>query len=265
MKAKIIMNNSSQIRIIISGEGGQGVQVMAKILAEAFCEQQYKVVLIPHYGVEQRMGISLAYIIAGEEDIAYPKFLVADILVAMTPRDLELTKSYIAWKTVVINGMNLAKIMKDNNIARRSLNMLTLGILCREFKQKLPLDTGRVKEAIKINLGKKVGLDANIDAFMHGINLDDKYYKKSLDTYPKIDLSPTVTRSKEKDYYHFPSHCKGCGLCVEKCPVKCLSFSKEKINYFGAPVPQVDISKCIACKICEDLCPDMAIKVDKKK
>lgn len=258
------MNNKSQVKIIISGEGGQGVQVMAKILADAFCNQQYKVVLIPHYGVEQRMGISLAYIIVGEEDIAYPKFLKADILVAMTSRDIKLTKSYVGWGTHIINGMNMANYLEENQIPRKSLNMLMLGILCKVFKEKLPLDTGRVKDAIKNHLSKKKGIEINLDAFMSGINISEKYYKKSLDTYPKVDLGSTKTSSLEKDYLHWPSHCKGCGLCVEKCPVKALGWSKNKVNYFGAPVPEVDIDKCIACKICEEICPDMAIKINIK-
>jgi Pyruvate/2-oxoacid:ferredoxin oxidoreductase gamma subunit/Pyruvate/2-oxoacid:ferredoxin oxidoreductase delta subunit len=258
-------NKNSLVKILFSGEGGQGIQVMANIFAHALNEQKYKVVLMPHYGVEQRMGISLAYLQVGEEEASYPKFKQADILIALTPRDLKLTKSFVAWGTTVINAMNLEAVLKENELPRKSLNMLTLGVLCREFKKKLPLDTGKIKEEIKIFLGEKKYLEKNLDAFMLGINLSEKLYNKALDAHPHNDLSPTVTRSKEKDYYHFSSHCKGCGLCIEKCPVKALSWSKEKINYFGAPVPQVDIQKCIACKICEQLCPDMAIKVDKKR
>lgn len=250
---------------MFSGEGGQGIQVMSKIFAHALNAQNYKVVLMPHYGVEQRMGISLAYLQVGEEEAHYPKFKHADILIAMTPRDLELTKSFAAWGTNIINGMNLSQILKENELPRKSLNMLVLGILCKEFKKRLPLDTGKVKDEIKKTLGKKKLLEKNLDALMLGINLGENLYNKSLGSHPRIDLSTTVTRSKEKDYYHFPSHCKGCALCIEKCPVKALSWSKEKINYFGAPVPKVDIDKCISCLICEQICPDMAIKVDKKK
>lgn len=252
------------IKIIIAGEGGQGVQVMAKILSEALFNQEYKVVLMPHYGVEQRMGISLAYITTGVEDIAYPKFLKADILVVMTSRDLRLTKSFVDWKTNIINGMNLRSVLEENKLPSRSLNMLILGILCKEFKKYLPLDTGRIKEAIKNNLGGKKGIEKNLDSFMSGINLPEKFYKKSVDTYPRVNLSAIKTGSKQKDYFHWPSHCKGCGLCIQKCPVNALSWSKDKVNYFGASVPEIDIDKCIACGICEQICPDMAIKINKK-
>lgn len=253
------------MKILFSGEGGQGIQVMAKIFANALLMQDYKVVLMPHYGVEMRMGISMAYLQVDDKEIFYPKFKSADILIAMTARDLKLTKSYAKWGTKVINGMNLSGLLKENELSSKSLNMLVLGILSKEFKKKLPLDTGNVKTMIKKILGKKKGLEKNIDAYMLGVNTDDKYYNMSLNSYPKFNLAPEVKKTKTKDYYHWPSHCKGCGLCIEKCPVGALKWSKTKTNYFGNPVPEVDIDKCIACGICEQICPDMAIKVIKKK
>lgn len=252
------------MKILFTGEGGQGVQAMAKIFADALLIQDYKVILMPHYGVEMRMGISMAYLQVDDKDISYPKFKTADIVVAMTSRDLTLTNSFIRWGTNIINGMNLAQILKENDLSQKNLNMLVLGILCKEFKKKLPLDTGNIKIGIKKFLGKKQGFEKNIDAFMLGINLENKYYNMSLKSHPRIDLRAEIKKSKKKDYYHWSSHCKGCGLCIEKCPVNALSWSKTKTNYFGNPVPEVDIDKCIACGICEQICPDMAIKVVKK-
>ena len=63
----------------------------------------------------------------------------------------------------------------------------------------------------------------------------------------------------------FSDFCKGCGLCIEKCPKKCLKFSDEYIGFYGTPAIDVDIEKCIGCKICDHHCPDCAIKVEKKK
>lgn len=258
-------NENSIVKILISGEGGQGVQVMAKILANAAFKQQYHVVYMPHYGVEMRMGISLAYLQIGTQTIHYPKFELADILVGMTARDLAQTKSFIKRETVVINAMNLSDFMTENKLLPRSLNMLILGILTRKFKDKLPLETEKIRGEIKQVLGEKQGLMENLEAFTKGINLEERYYNQSLDKYPRINLSPKTTFSKEKDYYHWSSHCKGCGICIEKCPVNALFWSKTLRNYFDQPVPEIDIEKCIACDLCEQLCPDMAIKVVKKK
>ncbi len=63
----------------------------------------------------------------------------------------------------------------------------------------------------------------------------------------------------------FPDVCKSCGLCVEKCPVDCLSFDNDNVEYLGLPAIRCEIEKCIACKTCENACPDCAIRVDGKK
>lgn len=62
-----------------------------------------------------------------------------------------------------------------------------------------------------------------------------------------------------------PDLCKSCGLCIEKCPVKCLSFDKENNQYLGMPTVKCDVEKCIRCKTCEVVCPDCAISVNIEK
>lgn len=63
----------------------------------------------------------------------------------------------------------------------------------------------------------------------------------------------------------YPEICKSCGLCIEKCPVKCLTYNLEANEYLGMPTVTCDIEKCIACHSCETACPDCAIRVDGKK
>ena len=55
--------------------------------------------------------------------------------------------------------------------------------------------------------------------------------------------------------------CKGCGVCIEKCPTQCLVFSKEfnKKGYF--PPEITDEKLCNNCRLCELICPDFAIGV----
>lgn len=61
----------------------------------------------------------------------------------------------------------------------------------------------------------------------------------------------------------FPGLCKGCGLCVEKCPKECMTWSKV-LGLLGTPVVEIN-NECIACGICQITCPDCAIVVEKKK
>jgi 2-oxoglutarate ferredoxin oxidoreductase subunit delta len=49
--------------------------------------------------------------------------------------------------------------------------------------------------------------------------------------------------------------CKECGLCVENCPKKAISFQKE-INKSGYRTAKIDDQLCIACGICYITCPD---------
>ncbi|MDR0914275.1 MAG: 4Fe-4S binding protein [Oscillospiraceae bacterium] len=58
--------------------------------------------------------------------------------------------------------------------------------------------------------------------------------------------------------------CKGCGLCVNACPLKIISLNTEVINPKGYhPAKLVVPEKCIGCKSCAIMCPDCAIVVEK--
>lgn len=58
--------------------------------------------------------------------------------------------------------------------------------------------------------------------------------------------------------------CKGCGLCVEACPLKIVALDSTKINKKGYnPANVVDIEKCIGCTNCATMCPDEVITVER--
>ncbi len=61
----------------------------------------------------------------------------------------------------------------------------------------------------------------------------------------------------------FPGLCKGCGLCLQKCPQKCLSWS-DILGVYGTLTVQNDSSRCITCGICQKVCPDCALLVERK-
>ena len=70
------------------------------------------------------------------------------------------------------------------------------------------------------------------------------------------------------DYYVYTDLCKGCGLCIAKCPMnkagkKCLQWSKE-VGLYQTPAVAPDPEICIACGQCEMTCPDSAIRIEKK-
>lgn len=71
-----------------------------------------------------------------------------------------------------------------------------------------------------------------------------------------------TAKVKNGSWAIFLGLCKGCGICLEKCPTRALIFGKE-MGVYSTPAPKVDPKKCNLCGICEINCPDCAIRVDK--
>ena len=68
-------------------------------------------------------------------------------------------------------------------------------------------------------------------------------------------------------FYVYTKFCKGCGLCLIKCPINkkgdiCLKWSKE-VGIYATPAVEPTPDKCIACGTCEMVCPDSAIRIDR--
>lgn len=58
--------------------------------------------------------------------------------------------------------------------------------------------------------------------------------------------------------------CKGCGLCVDFCPVNIIELDHEQITAKGYhPAHCVDESACTGCASCAIMCPDVAITVER--
>jgi 2-oxoglutarate ferredoxin oxidoreductase subunit gamma len=95
------------IKIAIAGEGGQGVQSIAEILAEAANEEGKNALYIPNFGVEQRGGVSIAFVQISDGQIGAPKFQKADILIPVSPRAVERTTMYAGKDTIYIYDNSL--------------------------------------------------------------------------------------------------------------------------------------------------------------
>lgn len=58
--------------------------------------------------------------------------------------------------------------------------------------------------------------------------------------------------------------CKGCDICIAICPKKIFVKSKKR-NSYGSSMPEIQrAEECIACRLCEKLCPDGAIDVERE-
>lgn len=58
--------------------------------------------------------------------------------------------------------------------------------------------------------------------------------------------------------------CKGCGLCIEACPLNIVTIDQNVINKKGySPATVFEMDKCIGCTNCATMCPDEVITVER--
>ena len=53
--------------------------------------------------------------------------------------------------------------------------------------------------------------------------------------------------------------CKGCEICVDRCPTDVYEMSGEGVDRYPVATTPED---CIDCSKCELLCPDFALEVE---
>ncbi|NMD42912.1 MAG: pyruvate oxidoreductase subunit gamma [Firmicutes bacterium] len=94
-------------KIVASGEGGQGVQALAETLARAAFQAGLNALYIPNFGIEQRGGVSLAFVQLSTGSIGAPKFRWADLVVALSPRSLRRSEQYFGPQTVLLYDCSL--------------------------------------------------------------------------------------------------------------------------------------------------------------
>lgn len=273
-------------KIILAGEGGQGVQAVAKIIAIAAQKSDKNSSYLPSFGVEQRGGVSLAYLQISSHPIPYPRFEKADIIVVFCNRALASVKKFLNPRTLfiydnsAIDNKHLEKIKSNvseylavpaqklgrEKYSSKVANIVLLGSIVAHLKE---INFQEFENAILEEFAKKIEKkpeikDLNLGALKAGLEVAEKFDKSKTPLSGTTPPEVQTTFTKENiSWTRFPEYCKGCGLCLVKCPVQALNFSNDT-GFLGLPLPEVDINKCIGCLKCMEICPDGAIKVEKK-
>ncbi|MGI5874498.1 MAG: 4Fe-4S binding protein [Bacillota bacterium] len=78
------------------------------------------------------------------------------------------------------------------------------------------------------------------------------------------EFKSIVNESGKGKFYLFTELCKGCGLCIEKCPKHDIGWT-DRLGIYGAPTVESGRGEegCIACKTCQNICPECAILIEK--
>ena len=160
-----------QIKLLLSGDGGQGVQLVADIICAAAFNAGHFVSFIPNYGLEQRGGVSLAFITVSDKEISFAKFFRPDVMLILSDQADMRTERYQTKNIKILNIKNYSDIFKQNNIAPRGYNIFFLGILAEFLEETKIVKAADIFILLEKKLGKKDEWEENKRAFEIGKNI----------------------------------------------------------------------------------------------
>lgn len=170
------MKEKKIIKILIAGEGGQGAQAIAKILAETAFIEGHHSLYIPNFGVEQRGGVSIAFLQISNRMIPAPKFEVADYQTVLSNRAYERTENYIGKQTKVFIDPDIVTVklrrgelyeipaakISNEQLSPRVYNMVFLGALAAF---DLGVDEKNILKIMHKKFKSKYSEDMNLKKF----------------------------------------------------------------------------------------------------
>jgi 2-oxoglutarate ferredoxin oxidoreductase subunit gamma len=113
--------------ICLAGVGGQGLALAGQILAEAAGVYDGRnVVQVESHGVSSRGGRSRSEIIIADGEIDYPGVRHADVLLAMTSRDLQDFASIVKDNGLIVVDASVAPSTLPPNVTLRAIPLLEL-------------------------------------------------------------------------------------------------------------------------------------------
>lgn len=158
----------ARTKIVLAGEGGQGVQSIAKILVEAGYEAGKQVLYIPNFGVEQRGGVSIAFCQIADEMIGEPRYSKGDIVIMLSDRAIDRCETYVDENATIVYDTSVctkapnckakqiigidANRIANEKLSARVFNIIILGVLLAATKV---LELSDIKNAMEMALGKK--------------------------------------------------------------------------------------------------------------
>ncbi|MGI6413397.1 MAG: 2-oxoacid:acceptor oxidoreductase family protein [Syntrophomonadaceae bacterium] len=185
------------VKIALAGEGGQGVQSVAEIIAEAAYNENKQAIYIPNFGLEQRGGVSIAFIQVSEERIGAPKFNKADVVIALSERAVGRTAHYSDCNTLFVydNGfdVNQDELPKEAkkiiaipavNTANQELHPRVFNIIIMGAVIGLTevVSFEAAKEALEHKLAHKFAKDAGLrDLNFKALEIGKNLARKSLE------------------------------------------------------------------------------------
>jgi len=168
--------------IIIAGNGGQGIILSGSLISHLAKKQGLKTTQMVSYGVEMRGGTCNSNVVLSDHEIGSPVVVEPDYAIIFNKASLDKFEDILKkGGTLILNECDARTKRDDIKIINidaqsicdelgenRSLNMVMVGVFCREAK----LDLELAKETIKTILPKidDTILEINKKALEKGYN-----------------------------------------------------------------------------------------------
>ena len=140
------------IRILLAGQGGQGVLSAGKFLAESGLHEGKEVTYLPAYGPEMRGGTANCSVIISEHPIASPLCNTPDVLIAMNgPSFHKFAPRVRSGGIIIVNGS-----VSDCYAGRDDVR------ICDVAAGDIALEAGDVRSANMVMLGAFIALTGDV-------------------------------------------------------------------------------------------------------
>ncbi|MBN2412194.1 2-oxoacid:acceptor oxidoreductase family protein [candidate division KSB1 bacterium] len=178
---------SIRYEVRLSGEGGQGLVLAGKILAEAAAiYDNLNATQSQSYGPEARGGASRSEVIISDDDIDYPKAVNIDLLLALTQESFDRYQNDVKeGGIIIVDEQSVTRISEGKfllykipiiKLAREKLghalvaNIIALGIIAGISKI---VSENALKQAIGARVPKGTE-ELNYNAFQIGLEESEK-------------------------------------------------------------------------------------------
>lgn len=288
----VISDQMAPTNVLIVGVGGQGVIMVSKVLARLCQVKGFQVKQSEVHGMAKRGGGVFSHVRFGQQvwSPTIPKGEV-DILVALEwaegLRWLNHLKrhqgTFLSDTQQIVPPFSCrdrkrgARLAYPEETARDVIEMVGKGFALDATDMASEL--GNAKAANTILLGAlSTALDFALDDWLEVLDefvppktkalnreafLKGREWVENPPELPPEDDKPApavhrVTHPEIQETIALEiteSWCKGCDICVKMCPQRCLALNGAQVATLTDP------DACTACRLCEWLCPDFAIRV----
>ena len=140
--------------VIMTGFGGQGIQMISQIMAESSIAKGLNVTYLPSYGVEKRGGRTNVTLIISDEEIGSPITNTPDSIIAMDDIGLQFFQEQLISSGLLIVNTDL---ITGENIKRKDVKIIEVKCNTRAT------DIGNPKLANMVIFGALLGSISFLD------------------------------------------------------------------------------------------------------